>query len=209
MDEKIATLYDEAAESFKELYQLELAPPNDPKSSVIFANKYKIRGILIAQADKTKTLLSTGDLSVALLWGYFTAKLANNFIETEEPRVEARNRLLEVVKFCESRIDLETEENLLKFSGLLQYVYNSMAVATEIDAKNGEQSALFWLEKAKSIYEKFKFVVGGSEGPECWESLATMSSLPDHKCLVREAMFETGYTTTLFMLAQVSVLIYN
>ncbi|VDK37321.1 unnamed protein product [Taenia asiatica] len=203
MDEKVVALYAEAAESFKELYQLDLAPSNDSKSSVIFANKYKIRGILIAEADKAKALLSTNDLNVVLLWGFFTAKLANNFIETEEPRVEARNRLLEVVKFCESRIDLERTENLLKFSGLLQYVYNSMAVATEVDAKNEEQSALFWLENAKRIYEKFKFTVSGSEGPECWESLATVTSSTEHNCPVKEAMFETGYTTTLFMLAQV------
>ncbi|KAH9279358.1 KIF1-binding protein [Echinococcus granulosus] len=186
MDEKMDSFYTEAAESFKELYQLEFAPSNDPKSSAIFANKYKIRGILIAQADKAKDPLATGNLDAALLWGFFTAKLANNFIETEEPRVEARNRLLEVVKFCESRVDLETREDLLKFSGLLQYVYNSLAVATEVDAKDGEQSALLWLEKAKSIYEKFKLMIDDSERPECWESLAMLTTLLEQDCLVKE-----------------------
>ncbi|KAL5103653.1 KIF-binding protein [Taenia crassiceps] len=98
---------------------------------------------------------------------------------------------------------LKTEENLLKFSGLLQYVYNSMAVAAEVGAKSEEQSALFWLEKAKTIYEKFKLMVSGPKWPECWESLATQTFLPERNCPVKEAMFETGYTTTLFMLAQV------
>ncbi|VDM32217.1 unnamed protein product [Hydatigera taeniaeformis] len=187
MDERISSFCVGASESFKELYRLETASLNDSNSSPIFANKYKIRGILVDQVGRAKALLTTGDTSVVLLWAYFTAKLANNFIETEEPRAEARNRLLEVVNFCESHMYLESEGNLLKFSGLMQYVYNSLAVATDVedDNKTKSQSALFWLEKAKSVYEKFKLMFGGPEAPECWESLAASNLPPEHSCLVK------------------------
>ena len=204
MDEKIVSLLDEAANSLKQLYHLEILDCDNPNSHNIFDNKYKIRGILVSIAEKAKTLIPSGDLDVILLWGFFTAKLANNFIETEEPKAEARSRLLEITKFFDSRWNSKNEDEILKFSGLLQYTYNSLAVATEIDSKDEYKSSLFWLTKAQTVYRDFKSEMGDLRGPECWETLAVLSTSTSEYTQVKKIIFETGYTTTLFMLAQVS-----
>uniref|UniRef100_A0A5K3F5M7 KIF-binding protein n=1 Tax=Mesocestoides corti TaxID=53468 RepID=A0A5K3F5M7_MESCO len=202
MEDNVKKLRTDAAFTMKKLYELECCTSANPPTECIFINKYKIRGLLVGLAEQAKSLLYTGSLDAALIWGFFTAKLANNYIETEEPRAEARKRLKEVVKYMNSRTDVPDKEALIKFSGLLQYTYNSLAVASDPVAQDGQESVLYWLEKAQSAYKKHKAVFGESEGPECWESLGIPFSPSPRDYLIKEVMFEIGYTTTLLMLAQ-------
>ncbi|BHF81372.1 hypothetical protein SprV_0702450200 [Sparganum proliferum] len=116
------------------------------------------------------------------------------------------------------RSDLQT------FAGLLQSCFNSLAVVSapsshQPDAKEEERpdtdtesTALYWLRRAEAVFQIYFRLFGGliqGNAPECWESLGFFDSLDassptgrDTIELVKELMFETGYTTTLFMLAQ-------
>lgn len=193
----------EAIKSMREICQLELALSNSSDSTEIYSNKYKIRKILSAIAEEAKRFVSTGDIYAQLLWGFFTAKLANNFIETEEPRAEARIRLLEIANYFEARNDLTRKDLLNNFAGLLQYTYNSLAVAADIEDGVLNQPVLQWLNKAQTVYQEYRKIVGEAVGPECWETLSNFASTSKGDSLTRSAILESGYTTTLFLLAQI------
>ncbi|KAM7539187.1 hypothetical protein Aperf_G00000058930 [Anoplocephala perfoliata] len=193
----------EVTGSMETLRKLELASSNSEDSKEIFSNKYKIREILSKTADKAKTFISSGNTYAALIWGFFTAKLANNFIETEEPKAEARIHLLEIVDYFESLHYLTKKDMLNSFAGLLQYTYNSLAVATDIEDGAADQPALEWLNKAQIVYQEYRKIVNEANGPECWETLSNYASTSETDTLIRSVILECSYTTTLFMLAQI------
>ncbi|VDN13956.1 unnamed protein product, partial [Dibothriocephalus latus] len=180
MSDTLANLKRRASRKVVELYHLECTPdtyaPNDTK---LFASKYKIRDILFDLLDMLKQ--SGDDLTSSestLLWSFFNLKLATTFIETEEKQ-------------------------------------EAPSSYHDADEKNtdAESTALYWLRRAEAVFRIYSRVFGGAirgSAPECWESLGFFDSLDvsnpgtdkDTTELVKEIMFETGYTTTLFMLAQ-------
>ncbi|VDL86176.1 unnamed protein product [Schistocephalus solidus] len=119
---------------------------------------------------------------------------------------------------------LSRSDDLQAFAGLLQSCFNSLAVVSapsshqpEAEGKDRpdtdvESTALHWLRRAESVFQIYSRVFGGAikgHAPECWESLGFFDSLDfssptgkDTTELIKELMFETSYTTTLFMLAQ-------
>lgn len=201
----------------------------------IFASRYKIRALLSGLANTVKRIdpLLTNARS-ALLWGYLILKIAINYIETEEPG-EGRCKLRELLEYLRTRQDLRAafealddgdsqasaldESSLTTFSGLLQLCFNSLGVIsspsscddTDGQKKQENESALSWLLKAQLVYQMHQRVctAAASKAPECWESLGFFHQLEgsgeDAMRLMREIMFETGYTTTVFMLAQVCI----
>lgn len=201
MDDRIVQLERDAAKAMAQLYQLECGHPSEGVSSVshepskVFANKYKVRGLLLGVTTSAKSLLHIPNLKISLIWGFFTAKMAVNFIETEEPCEEARRRLLEVTNHLDGLKIVETCQFLRLFSGLLQFCYNSLAVVSD------QRDAHVWLQKAATVFKDHKISVGENHGPPCWESLLGDPSDP-RSALISETMFEMSYTTTLLMLAQ-------
>lgn len=187
----------EVSTSIKELHELEIVPSTTEDSANSYSRKYKIRELLNTIVEKGKTLLSNGDIYTQVVWGICSSKLANNLIETEDQKTEAKARLLEVVNY------FETKNDLINFAGVLQYAYNSLAIAAGIEYEASKQPVLEWLNKAQNLYHEYRQISDGTEGPHCWESMSNFSSASERDCLIRFVIFETGYITTLFLLAQV------
>ncbi|VDL57524.1 unnamed protein product [Hymenolepis diminuta] len=183
--------------SVKELHELEIVPSTTDDSTDSYSRKYKMRELLNAIVEKGKTLLSNDDIYTQVVWGICSLKLANIFIETEDQKNGAKTRLLEVVTYFEAKNDLTN------FAGVLQYAYNSLAIAAGVEYEASNQPVLEWLNKARNLYHEYRQISNGTEGPHCWESISNFSSAAERDCLIRFAIFETGYITTLFLLAQV------
>lgn len=104
------------------------------------------------------------------------------------------------------------------FAGLFQNLFNLLAASLSVPTKTGnssDSSALHWLHSAKRVHELYLTQNLEHVGPtfwetiqfrECIESLGDRASKEETESEIspERLLFEHGYTSTIFLLAQVS-----